>query len=135
MGTKGKEIVNLDVKALINELNKALADEWLAYYQYWAGAQVVTGLLRGPVVAELNEHAADELKHANMLAERIVQLGGVPLTNPDDWKKEANCTYLEPKNHNVVEILKQGIKGEHCSHSASRQATKGVGDHFVGSRN
>jgi bacterioferritin len=38
MGTKGKEIVKLDAGNLINLLNKAFADEWLAYYQYWVGA-------------------------------------------------------------------------------------------------
>lgn len=115
MGTKGKAIVNLDVKTLIKELNKALADEWLAYYQYWSGALVARGLLREAAVTELNQHAADELKHANMLAVRIIQLGGVPLTNPDDWKKEANCKYLEPKNRDVIEIIKQGVSGEQCA--------------------
>ncbi len=33
MGTKGREIVGLDVDKLIELLNKALADEWLAYYR------------------------------------------------------------------------------------------------------
>ena len=41
MGTKGKSIVKLDVDKLIEMLNKAYADEWLAYYQYWIGAKVV----------------------------------------------------------------------------------------------
>ena len=35
MGQKGREIVKMDVDELINLLNKALSDEWLAYYQYW----------------------------------------------------------------------------------------------------
>jgi len=35
MGTVGIKIVGMDVKELIKRLNKALADEWLAYYQYW----------------------------------------------------------------------------------------------------
>jgi len=39
MGTKGREIVGLDVDKLIELLNKALADEWLAYYQYWIGGE------------------------------------------------------------------------------------------------
>lgn len=39
MGTKGKAIVGMDVVELINLLNKAFADEWLAYYQYWVGAR------------------------------------------------------------------------------------------------
>jgi bacterioferritin len=43
MGTKGIEIVGMDVKQLLNLLNIAFADEWLAYYQYWLGAKVVKG--------------------------------------------------------------------------------------------
>ena len=36
MGSKGIEIVGMDVQLLLNVLNKAFADEWLAYYQYLA---------------------------------------------------------------------------------------------------
>jgi bacterioferritin len=96
-------------------LNKAYADEWLAYYQYTVGAKVAKGPLRGPVAAELAEHAADELKHANMLTERIIQLGGTPLLNPKDWLKETNCGYDEPKDPDVKKLLKQNIKGEQCA--------------------
>ena len=34
MGSKGREIVGLDVDELISVLRKAYSDEWLAYYQY-----------------------------------------------------------------------------------------------------
>ncbi|HDM42883.1 MAG TPA: ferritin, partial [Firmicutes bacterium] len=78
MGIKGREIVDMDVNGLVNLLNKALADEWLAYYQYWIGARVVKGPMRGAVVVELEEHAGDELRHAGMLVDRIMQLGGTP---------------------------------------------------------
>ena len=115
MGTKGKEIVKLEVENLINLLNKAFADEWLAYYQYWVGAQVAKGPMRGAVVAELTEHAQDELKHAGMLTERIIQLGGIPLLDPADWKKLSNCGYDAPDNPFVRDILKQNIKGEQCA--------------------
>jgi len=97
MGTKGREIVGLDVDQLIQLLNKALADEWLAYYQYWIGAKVVSGPLRGQVVAELEEHAADELRHAGMLVTRILQLGGTPILKPEDWYKITNCGYDAPE--------------------------------------
>ena len=33
MGTKGREIVGKHADRLIELLNKAFADEWLAYYQ------------------------------------------------------------------------------------------------------
>ena len=49
MGTKGAEIVKMDAKQLVAMLNSALADEWLAYYQYWVGALVVKGPMRPDV--------------------------------------------------------------------------------------
>ncbi len=115
MGTKGIEIVDMDVKKLINLLNKAYADEWLAYYQYWIGAKIVKGPMKEAVIAELNQHATDELRHAVMLATRIIQLGGTPITKPEDWYKFTNCGYDAPDNPFVKEILKQNIKGEQCA--------------------
>ena len=78
MGTKGRSIVGLDVEELLKVLNKALADEWLAYYQYWIGSKVLVGPMKGEVETELIEHATDELRHADMLVQRIIQLGGTP---------------------------------------------------------
>lgn len=47
----------LDVESLISQLNAALAEEWLAYYQYWIGALVVEGAMRPNVQSEFEEHA------------------------------------------------------------------------------
>jgi len=115
MGTKGREIIGMDVNALIDMLNKALADEWLAVYQYWVGARVVKGPMRTIVEAELKEHSEEELKHANMLADRIIQLGGTPLLSPQDIIKESKCGYDAPLDPSIQAILKQNIKGEQCA--------------------
>ena len=115
MGTKGREIVGLDVDSLIVELNKALSDEWLAYYQYWLGAKVVVGPMKDAVAAELLEHANDELRHAGLLADRILQLGGTPVLTPDEWKNLSNCGYDAPENPKVKILLEQNIKGEQCA--------------------
>ncbi|MBD3208918.1 ferritin [Candidatus Woesearchaeota archaeon] len=115
MGTVGTKIVGMDVKELIKLLNKALADEWLAVYQYWVGAKIVKGPMRPNVEAELEEHSQDELKHANMLADRIVQLGGEPIIDPSEWKRQSTCGYELPKNPSVKALLKQNIKGEQCA--------------------
>ncbi|MDY6847197.1 MAG: ferritin-like domain-containing protein, partial [Chloroflexota bacterium] len=76
MGTKGREIVGLDVDELIKRLNSALADEWLAVYQYWVGSKIITGPMANAVEEELVEHAEEEKEHADLLADRIVTLGG-----------------------------------------------------------
>ena len=115
MGTKGREIVGTDVDKLVEMLNKALADEWLAYYQYWVGAKVIQGPMRGAVAAELEEHAAEELGHADLLVERILQLGGTPLLKPADWYEVTNCGYEAPKDPHVEVLLEQNIKGEQCA--------------------
>jgi len=115
MGTKGRQIVDMDVDELIRLLNKAFADEWLAYYQYWIGAKVVKGPMKEAVIAELTQHAADELRHADRLALRIIQLGGTPVTKPEDWHKHSNCGYDAPDNPFVKMVLEQNIKGEQCA--------------------
>ncbi|MBD3246316.1 MAG: ferritin [Candidatus Omnitrophica bacterium] len=115
MGTRGREIVDVDIEQLIKKLNKALADEWLAYYQYWMGAKVAKGPMRTEVTEELVEHAQEELKHADMIAERIIQLGGTPLLTPEEWYKETNCGYDAPADPKVAALLEQNIKGEQCA--------------------
>ncbi|NLE65129.1 MAG: ferritin [Elusimicrobia bacterium] len=115
MGTKGREIVKMDVKEVVGLLNKALADEWLAVYQYWAGAKVAVGRMRGIVAKELEEHADEEKEHADKLVERIMQLGGTPILDPENWKKMANCVYDAPEDFDTRALLKQNIKGEQCA--------------------
>jgi bacterioferritin len=115
MGTLGRSLVGKDVDQLIELLNKALADEWLAYYQYWMGAKVAAGPMRGAVTAELEEHATEELEHALMLVERILQLGGTPLLSPQDWFEMTNCGYETPEDPYVGVLLEQNIAGEQCA--------------------
>jgi len=111
----------LDVDDLIERLNKALADEWLAYYQYWIGAKVAAGPMRGAVTLELEEHATEELGHALMLVDRITQLGGTPLLAPKEWYEMTNCGYEAPEDPYVKVLLEQNIKGEQCAIEVYRQ--------------
>jgi bacterioferritin len=115
MAETGRSIVKMDVDELLNLLNKALADEWLAYYQYWLGSKVVKGPMKDAVIAELTLHATEELTHAELLVTRIVQLGGTPVLSPDKWLKITNCGYDAPEDPYVEVILDQNIKGEQCA--------------------
>jgi bacterioferritin len=115
MGTKGREIVGMNVEDLLKLLNSAFADEWLAYYQYWLGSKIAKGPMKDAVIAELTQHAADELRHADMLSLRIIQLGGLPLLSPQEWLKKTNCGYEAPSDPDVHPLLDQNIKGEQCA--------------------
>lgn len=115
MGEMAKKIVKSDLDHLIKVLNEAYAEEWLAYYQYWVAAKVAYGQERSNIVAEFNEHAGEELKHADWLAERIVQLGGVPLLDINKLNEAAHCKYIIPHDFNVVALLHDNLTAERCA--------------------
>jgi len=103
---------------LIAMLNRALADEWFAFYQYWIGAHVVNGSMAASVIAELREHAEEEFEHAELLVERIKQLGGTPLLDPAEWAIVSSCGYLAPRDYDSKQVLEQNVQGEICAISA-----------------
>ena len=116
MAKRGNSIIKgIEIEEVIKVLNRAYADEWLAYYQYYTESKVIKGLMKDAAIAELDQHAADELRHATMVADRILQLGGVVLLSPTDWMSHTNCGYEAPSNFDVVNILEDAIKGEQCA--------------------
>jgi bacterioferritin len=115
MGKHGIDILNLDVKKLIEMLNAALSEEWLAYYQYWIGARLMEGPMRSEIEPELLIHANMELNHAVLVVTRIIQLGGIPVLNPSEWTKLGRCEYEEPSDPYVEIILDQNLEGERCA--------------------
>lgn len=115
MGEVAQKISKVDKDELIKILNCAFAEEWLAYYQYWIGAKVAEGLERPKVEAEFKEHAAEELKHADWLADRIIQLGETPILDPDEWKKQAKCKYEAPSNPDTKVLVEQNLIAERCA--------------------
>jgi len=127
MGTRGREIVGEHLDRVLELLNKAFADEWLAYYQYWLGAKVVEGPMKDAVMAELMQHAADELRHADMVSNRIIQLGGKPLSSPKKWFEWTNCGYDAPDDPFVEKILEQNISGEQCAISTYNSIIEEIG--------
>ncbi|WP_289093058.1 ferritin-like domain-containing protein [uncultured Streptococcus sp.] len=115
MGELAQKICKLEKEAIINMLNTAYAEEWLAYYQYWLGAKVAKGIERAEIAKELKEHGDEELKHAEWLADRIIQLGGSPLLDPNEWKEKAQCKYEAPKDGNTEILVSQNLVGERCA--------------------
>ncbi len=115
MGERGKQITGIDTTNLIQQLNGALAEEWLAYYQYWIGARVMEGPMRSEVEPELLLHATQELNHAVLVVDRIIQLGGTPILTPADWFVSSKCAYETPSDPYIEKILEQNLTGERCA--------------------
>ncbi|MDR2410439.1 MAG: ferritin [Bacteroidales bacterium] len=115
MGKEAVEIAGVDVKKLIEMLNSALSEEWLAYYQYWIGARLMEGPMRSEIEPELLVHANEELNHAVLVVNRIIQLEGTPVIHPEEWTKFARCKYEAPTDPYVEVILEQNLRGERCA--------------------
>ncbi len=121
MGQTAQKIIKENKDEILKLLNIAFAEEWLAYYQYWVGAQVAKGPMRKTIADEFLEHAKEEHDHAQLLCDRIIQLGGVPLLDPDEWKKHALCQYDAPTDEYIMKLLEQNLKAERCAISRYQQ--------------
>lgn len=72
----------MDKQKLIANLNEDLAGELSAIIQYTTYAAKATGPYRPQLAQFFTQEIADELGHAQFLANKIVALGGEPTTTP-----------------------------------------------------
>ncbi|MEM4589493.1 MAG: ferritin-like domain-containing protein, partial [Thermoplasmata archaeon] len=81
MGKKGKEIVEISVPEIINDLNRVYADEWLSTYLFWYSSKNTLNIQLKNLCEQIYSR---ELKHAEQLAKRIKILGGIIIYNPSE---------------------------------------------------
>ena len=72
----------MDKQTLIDHLNEDLAGELSAIIQYITYAAKATGPYRPQLAQFFLTEVADEQLHAQFLANKIVALGGEPVTSP-----------------------------------------------------
>jgi bacterioferritin len=117
LGKKGRELVNVNIKELLENLNRAYADEWIAYFYYTWAADFIEGQNSSSVASAIDEIAAEELEHMSELADRIFELGGEPERDIEDLQKIANCKKVVfPKNERDIEgVLNALADAEGCA--------------------
>lgn len=126
MGKQARAIVEISLKDLVKDLNKAYADEWLAFYLYWYMAQTVSGKAYEDMSEFLMKIAKEELEHAQELADLIVKLGGLPIANPMELEKNANCAYIMPPKNtaDVNRIIRIVTEAEGCAIDVYKKIAK-----------
>src|SRR5689334_1709676 len=85
------EAYGADRERVIQVCNEALATEIVCTLRYKRHYFTATGIHAEAVAAEFLEHAQEEQEHADLLAERIVQLGGEPDFSPDTLTTRAHA--------------------------------------------
>jgi bacterioferritin len=90
-------------QALIDGLNEDLAHEYQAIISYLLYSRLVSGPLRPELSDFLEGEVADELEHAKFLAQKVVALGGKPVTRPAEVR-------LGRSNRELFELALQAEK-------------------------
>ena len=126
MGKVSTEIADLNVKDLVKELNRAVADEWFAIYQYWYASLAPEQIMSPIVMDAVKKALEDEREHAEEFASRILELEGLPVRNPSEWEKLAHCKYAEPPEDptDLKRFLEDALEGERCAMRAYNQIAK-----------
>jgi bacterioferritin len=95
---------------VVRLLNVALATELVCVLRYKRHYYMATGIHAQSVAAEFLQHASEEQGHADLLATRIVQLGGEPNLNPHDLEERSHTQYVEGDDLN--DMLREDLVAE-----------------------
>ena len=87
----GKSSREKRAQKVIDVLNKARAMELQAIHQYMNQHYNLDDLDYGELAAKIKLIAIDEMRHAEMFAERIKELGGEPVTGHDGTVKKGQA--------------------------------------------
>jgi len=99
-----------DVEKTIEILNEALATEIVCVLRYMHHYFMATGVHAMSVRDEFKEHADAEREHADLIADRIQQLGGKPDFNPKSLLERSASQYVEGSN--LSEMIKEDLIAE-----------------------
>lgn len=86
-----------DIPSLLQELNRLRATELASFLQYKQHAFMAVSMLAPGLKEEFDAHADAEMQHADRLAERIQQLGGVPVYRPAEIASQADEAGVQPE--------------------------------------
>jgi bacterioferritin len=115
-----------DREGIIAMLNEALATELVCIMRYKRHYYTATGLENTSIKAEFLEHAQEEEAHADLIAERIVQLNGDPDFNPRTLSDRSHAEYDDSSD--IRAMIKSNLIEERVAIEAYRQMIERIGD-------
>src|ERR1700737_3383875 len=111
-----------DVETTIKILNDALATEIVCVLRYKFHSIAAQGIHSESVKEEFASHATEEQEHADMLAERINQLGGKPNFNPDGLLTRSATQYVE--GDSLVGMIRENLVAERIAIQSYREMVR-----------
>jgi bacterioferritin len=115
-----------DREAVLELLNHALATELVCVLRYKHHYFVAEGLPAEAIKQEFLEHANEEQQHADLLAERIIQLGGDPNFDPTGLAERSHAEY--GSGATLIDILRDDLIAERVAIESYGEAIRYIGD-------
>jgi bacterioferritin len=115
-----------DREAVLKLLNDSLATEIVCVLRYRRHHFMARGIHSQGVAAEFLAHSNEEQGHADLLAERIVQLGGAPDFNPNSLERRSHAEYIEGST--LADMIKENLVAERIAIDSYRESIGYLGD-------
>ena len=111
---------------IVKLLNDSLATELVCILRYKRHHFTAKGMASPAIAEEFMVHALEETAHADKIAERIVQLGGMPDFSPDSLTARSHADYDESKD--LKAMIRANLVAERVAIEAYTQMAKLIGD-------
>jgi len=111
---------------IVQLLNDALATELVCVLRYKRHHFTAHGMSSPAIAAEFMVHANEEAAHADLIAERIVQLGGEPDFSPNTLLERSHADYDESSE--LKAMIRANLVAERVAVEAYRQMITLIGD-------
>lgn len=112
--------------AIVKLLNDALATELVCVLRYKRHHFTADGMESPAIAAEFLVHANEESAHADLIAERIVQLGGEPDFSPSSLQQRSHADYDDSSD--LRAMVRANLVAERIAVEAYRQMIHLIGD-------
>ena len=124
-----------DTQRVVQALNRLRSTEIMSYLQYMQHQYMAVSLLSPGLKTEFETHATQELDHANRLAERIQQLGGVPVYDPKEISAKAAAVGVAPEQGaTLTEMVAEDLMLERQQIEVYTALIREIGDQDVVTR-
>ncbi len=111
---------------VIKLLNAALATELVCVLRYRSNYYMARGIHTKSVANEFLMHSNEELGHVDLLANRIVQLGGEPNFSPDQLTAQSHAEYI--LGATLEEMIKENLIAERIAIDSYRELIHYIDD-------
>ena len=115
-----------DRETVLKLLNDALATEIVCTLRYRRHYFMAKGIHSKSIADEFLQHSNEEQQHADLLAERIVQLGGEPNFSPDGLLERSHAEYVEGTS--LVDMIKEDLVAERVAIDSYREIIQYLGE-------